>query len=378
MKEKESKRKKLSSNIIFFTITLCLFGLLMCLSTTSPNYFTKNYASPYSDFFEQLLFLAAGFLIIAIIAKLPIKFIRASALPLFLLSLFLLVLVLIPPFYVSGIVNETGEITKRWLRTPFGISIQPSEFAKLSLILFLANYFSLMEKKKIKLKSVFISVILIAIPALLVFEEPNFSASVLLVILGLVPMIVAGVSFSQLFVFIAPAALLIYFILFKSERLYARIKSLFNVFSDPLNSGYQIFQSFVAIVRGGVFGRGFMKSSQKFYLLPESHSDFVFSIICEEFGIIVAVIVMLLFLLLLFSILRVALSSKNYFDTILVSGIGAHIFIQAMMHICVGLGVMPPTGIPLPFISTGGSALLVNLIEIGLVLNVANRIGKGE
>lgn len=376
-KEKKTKKTNLSSNVLFLTVILCLFGLLMCFSTTSPNYFTKNYVSPYKDFFEQLIFLIIGFLLIAVIIRLPLFTIKASALPIFLFSLLLLFIVLFPPFYVGGIVNEAGEVTKRWLNTPFGFTIQPSELAKLSIILFLAHYFSLLDKK-IKLKHVFISMILIIIPTFLIFKEPNFSASILLMIIGFVSMVLGSVSFFQLFIFIVPSIILVYLLLAKNERLSARVGSLFSVFSDPVNSGYQLFQSFVAIARGGIFGKGFMKSSQKFYLLPESHSDFVFSIISEEFGVVGAIFIITLFLLLFFSIMRVALSSKNHFDIILTGSIGAHIFIQAMMHIGVTLGVMPPTGIPLPFISTGGSALVVNLIEIGLVCNVARRIRENN
>jgi len=191
-------------------------------------------------------------------------------------------------------------------------------------------------------------------------------------------MIIGGVSFFHLFIFIAPSLAVIYLILLKNQRLLLRVKSLFNVYSDPANSGYQLFQSFIAIARGGVFGKGFMKSSQKFYLLPESHSDFVFSVIAEEFGFFGAMVTIFLFLSLFFFIIKIALSSKDHFDVILVGGIGAHIFIQAMMHVGVTLGIIPPTGIPLPFISTGGSALVVNLIEIGLVCNVARRISKKD
>jgi cell division protein FtsW len=374
-KGKNVKKSKAYGNVLFFTVILCLFGLLMCLSITSTNYFTKNYVSPYRDFLEQLIFLIVGFILINIIIKLPASAIKVSALPIFLFSIILLLLVLIPPFYVSGIINETGEVTKRWLNTPFGFTIQPSELAKLSIILFLASYFSMINKK-IKIKHVFISLILIAIPAFLIFKEPNFSASILLLIIGFFSMIIGGVSFFHLFMFIAPSLVAVYLVLLKNQRLFLRVKSLFNVFSDPANSGYQLFQSFIAIARGGVFGKGFMKSSQKFYLLPESHSDFVFSVIAEEFGFFGAIVTILLFLFLFFSIMKIALSSKDQFDVILVGGIGAHIFIQAMMHMGVTLGVIPPTGIPLPFISTGGSALLVNLIEIGLVCNVARRINE--
>jgi len=376
-KDRNPKKTNLGGNVLIITIILCLSGLLMCLSTTSTNYFTKNYVSPYRDFFEQLFFLIIGFILINIIIKLPSNTIKVSALPIFIFSIFLLVIVLIPPFFVSGIINEAGEVTKRWLNTPFGFTIQPSEIAKLSTILFLASYFSMINKE-IKIKHVFISLILIAIPAFLIFEEPNFSASILLLIIGFFSMIIGGVSFFHLFIFIAPSLAVIYLILLKNRRLLLIVKSLFNVYSDPANSGYQLFQSFIAIARGGVFGKGFMKSSQKFYLLPESHSDFVFSVIAEEFGFFGAMVTIFLFLSLFFFIIKIALSSKDHFDVILVGGIGAHIFIQAMMHVGVTLGIIPPTGIPLPFISTGGSALVVNLIEIGLVCNVARRISKKD
>ena len=346
----------------------------MCLSTTSTNYFTKDIIiNPFSELFKQILYILVGFILIFIIKKLPQNVIRSFSLPVLFISLFLLVLVLVPGFYVSGIVNETGEIARRWLRMPLGFTIQPSEFAKLAIILFLANYFSLI-KKSIKLKHVLFSIILIVIPAFLIFIEPNFSASVLFLIIGFIPIFIAGSKIAYLGIFTLPVIIGGVVLLIKSERLSSRFHSIFNVFSDPMNSGYQVLQSFIAIAKGNFFGSGFMKSSQKFYLLPESQSDFVFSVICEEFGLIGGFLIIIIFSMLFISIIKVALLSKSYFDSILVTGIAAHIFIQASMHIGVTIGLFPPTGIPLPFLSTGGSAILVNLCEIGLVCNVADRI----
>jgi cell division protein FtsW len=366
----------LSNNILLFTLILCFVGILMCLSTTSTNYFTKDFkVNPYSELFQQVLFTLIGFTLIVIIKKLPQKFLKNISLPVFAISVFLLLLVLVPGFYVRGIINESGEMAKRWISLPFGFNLQPSELAKLAIILFFANYFSLI-KKGIKFKHVFFSVLLIIIPALLIYKEPNFSASVLFVIVGLIPVIIAGAKIFHLLIFILPTTIAGYVLLIKNERLSSRFQSVYNVFSDPMNSGYQVMQSFMAIAKGNIFGSGFMKSSQKFYLLPESQSDFVFSVICEEFGLIGAFFIIIVFILLFIMMIRVVLSCKNYFDTILVSGIAAHIFIQAAMHIGVTIGLFPPTGIPLPFLSTGGSAIIINLCEIGLVCNVADRIAK--
>ncbi len=299
------------------------------------------------------------------------RFWKKMALPFFLLSCFLLVVVLIPPFYVEGIYNEAGEAARRWLRAGF-FSFQPSELAKLGLIL-MVSYIMSLFKGRMKLGDFFKILLWILVPVFLIYVAPDFSTAAFLLFLGMLAMAIGGTPVKYFVLTLVPVLIGGLVVLSRSDRLMGRIISYQNVFQDPANSGYQVLQSFIAIARGGWFGQGLNRGSQKFYSLPEAQTDFVFAVICEEFGLLVSFFVIFAFCMLLFLALKVSIKSKDSFSSILSAMIGFHLFLQAMLHIAVTLGIAPPTGIPLPFISIGGTALVVYLAEVGILLRLAKK-----
>jgi cell division protein FtsW len=367
----KKKCLSLQEKIYWLVLVLTLFGLLMSFSTTYTYFFTSSNVSPYRDFFKQSLFALAGFFSISVISRLPVKVWKAMALPFFTASCALLVLVLIPPFYSTRILNESGEVARRWLNLGF-FSFQPSELVKFGLILVLSRLMT-MHKGRMNFNEFLKSLLILMIPVVLVFVEPNFSTAIIIFLLGLATMMVGATPMKYFFLTALPVSGLGALVLFRSERLMNRISSYQNVFLDPSNSGYQVLQSFIAISRGSWLGKGFMRSSQKFYSLPEAQTDFVYSIICEEFGLLIGIVVLYLYFLLFFWAMQVSLRLKDGFSSLLAAMIGFHIFLQAIMHIAVTIGFLPPTGIPLPFVSIGGTALVVYLVEAGVLIRLAKK-----
>lgn len=367
------KKKCLSlhEKIYWLVLVLTLFGLLMSFSTTYTYYFTATNVSPYRDFFKQTLFALVGFFSISVIARFPVKFWKSIAVPFFVISCGLLILVLIPPFYSTRILNESGEVARRWLNLGY-FSFQPSELVKFGIILMLSSLLTKL-KGRMNFNEFIKCLLLVFVPVFLIIIEPNFSTAIIVLLLGIASMIVGATPMKYFFLTALPLSGIGAFILFRSERLMNRISSFQNVFQDPSNSGYQVLQSFIAISRGSWFGKGFMRSSQKFYSLPEAQTDFVYSIICEEFGLLIGIFVLFLYFLLFFWAIQVALKLKDGFSSLLASMIGFHMFLQAMMHIAVTIGFLPPTGIPLPFVSIGGSALVVYLVEAGVLIRLARK-----
>ncbi len=366
-------KKHISCHDLIFWLIFFLtgFGLLMSLSTTATTYFTMGSTLPFREFTKQALFALVGFALMLMVSRLPSRFWKKMALPFFLISCGLLVLVLIPPFYVEGIYNEAGEAARRWLRAGF-FSFQPSELAKFGLIL-MVSYLMSLYKGKMKLGDFFKVLLWVMIPVFLVYVAPDFSTAVFLLLLGLIAMVIGGTPIKYFVLTMIPVLIGGVAVLSRSDRLMGRIISYHSVFKDPANSGYQVLQSFIAIARGGWLGQGLNRGSQKFYSLPEAQTDFVFAVICEEFGLLVSFFVIFAFCMFLYLAISVSLKSKDSFSSILSAMIGLHLFLQAMLHIAVTLGIAPPTGIPLPFISIGGTALVVYLVEVGVLMKLARK-----
>ncbi|MDD4028854.1 MAG: FtsW/RodA/SpoVE family cell cycle protein [Caldisericia bacterium] len=351
------------------TILLCLIGLLMAFSTTSTYYFNDGgQGNPFVGLFQQFVFLMVGFLVLFLFRKMPQKFLKQYALLFYYISLVLLFVVLV---FHTSITNEVGEEARRWIFIPGGLTIQPSEIAKVSIIFYIAAYYSA-YKKKMMLKDHLQPIIMIAIGAGLIAVEPNVSAAVVFGAIGLVTMVLGGFPLMLGVLGSSSISVLFYLVMSKIPRLQRRLSIVQEVFVSP--DAYQLRQGLRAIVRGGLVGQGYMKSSQKFINLAFSSTDFIFAIICEEFGLIFGCLLLFLYFLLFYYILQVARLVKSHFYSILVAGIAFHLLFQALLHVAVTLAIFLPTGIPLPFISKGGSALILNLFEIGIVLNIAARL----
>lgn len=353
-------------NIVLFIsiIVISLFGLVMI---TSSSYVWAEYKfnDPFKYCKHQALFLIISIILMLVISKVKYDIYYQKANTLLCISLALLVLVLIPG------IGSVRNGSRSW----FGIGsfgIQPSEFSKLILIIFTAKYLSKNDKQ---LKSIKKGVLPILGLTLLVFGlimlQPDFGTGVVLVMIIVMMLFISGVNFKFfLKIGLLGVVAVVGLIAIAPYRL-KRILSFLNPWSDPLGSGFQIIQSLYAIGPGGLFGYGLGNSRQKHFYLPEPQTDFIFSIISEEFGFMGVLIVVSLFLLIIYSGFKIASKCNNLFGKYLAFGITFWIAFQALLNLMVVVGLIPVTGVTLPFLSYGGSSLLILFIAVGILLNIS-------
>lgn len=356
-------KKNIGIYLFFIVILFSLFGLLMIYSS---SYIWADYK--FGDCFRyvklQGLFLLIGILLMLFVSKINYRLYYKYALLIFIVSLIFLILVLIP-----GI----GKI-RNGSRSWFGIGsfgIQPSEFMKLSLLILVSKYLS-NNSKDIKsfIKGILPVLFLVGLVFLLIMLQPDFGTGMIIVVSILALLLIAGADIKFFLVtgFVGVIGIVI-LILIAPYRM-DRITSFINPWNDPLGTGFQIIQSLYAIGPGGLFGLGLFNSRQKHFYLPEPQTDFIFSIISEELGIIGILIVSFCFIFILFCGFKIALSSRNLFSKYLSFGVTFQILIQAIMNLMVVVGLIPVTGVTLPFLSYGGSSLLITLCSIGILLNI--------
>lgn len=352
------------------------FGILVVLlmSIGLIMLFSASYASAYYDyegnsaylFLRQGLFAVVGVAVMIGVSLVDYQWLRALSFPLLLISIFFLILVPFIGVTVSG--------AQRWLEL-FGIQFQPSEIAKMGVILMFSNLISLYKEKMRTFKYGILpfAVILVVVCGLLAIQ-PHLSGIVLILTVGAVLMIVGGVNLK--WVGIGTAALIPLGILLVSLYPHAqrRIAVWLNPYLDAQDSGYQVIQSWYAIGSGGLLGLGFGKSRQKYLYLPEEHNDFIFSIVCEELGYLGATLILLLFAVLVLRGFWIALHARDRFGALLVTGIISLLGLQTFFNVAVVTGLVPATGISLPFFSYGGTSLVIQMAEMGVVLSVSRQM----
>ena len=303
-----------------------------------------------------------------IISKIDYKLYLKYSNKILLLSLILLVLVLIPG------IGQVRNGSRSW----FGIGsfgFQPSEIAKISLIIFVSKYLANNEKEvKSITKGVFPILLVIFLFFGLIMLEPDFGTGMVIVATLFVMLFASNIKLSFFGYLIVLGIVGIVGLIIMAPYRMARIVSFINPWIDPLGSGFQIIQSLYAISPSGLFGRGFGNSIQKHFYLPEPQTDFIFAIISEELGILGIIILSILFLVLFSSSLKISFNSNNLFAKYLSFGLIIGIMLQTILNICVVIGLVPVTGVTLPFISYGGSSLLVSMVSVGIILNVGKDI----
>lgn len=355
--------KKYSRLLIISIIIITLFGALMIYSASSV-WAEYKFNDQYKYLKSQLIFLVLGYLIMILISKFPYQNYKKLSNIIFLVTTSLLVLVLIPG------IGTVRNGSRSWFGLG-GFGIQPSEFTKLSLIIFTAKY---LENNERDLKSIKKGVLPILGVLLLVFAlimlEPDFGTGVVIIMTIVVLLFVSGVNLN-FFVKIGILGLIgvVVLIIIAPYRT-QRIISFLNPWSDPLGSGFQIIQSLYAIGPGGLLGLGLGNSIQKHFYLPEPQTDFIFSIISEEFGFLGILIVAVLFLTIITTGFKIATKCEDKFGKYLAFGITFSLAFQAMLNLMVVVGLIPVTGVTLPFLSYGGSSLLISLTSIGILLNI--------
>lgn len=348
---------------IFLTscILQTMLGLVMI---TSSSYIWAEYkfSDPFKFFKSQFVFFIISIVIMIFVSKIDYEIYFKKSKQLFLISLLLLILVLIPG------IGTVRNGSRSW----FGIGsfgVQPSEFMKLSMIIFLSKYLSL-NGKKVK-KNCIPALLIILLIFALIMLQPDFGTGIVVVMIGISLLYIAGVNMKIFFKLgILGVIGIIILIIIAPYRL-KRIISFLNPWSDPLGSGFQIIMSLYAIGPGGLFGYGLGNSRQKHFYLPEPQTDFIFSIILEELGFLGCVLVIGLFLLIIISGLIISKRCNDLFSKYVSFAITFWIAFQSILNLCVVVGLIPVTGVTLPFLSYGGSSLLTFYIGIGIILNIA-------
>lgn len=356
--------KKMDIMLFIAIILISVFGVLMIYSS-SYVWAEYKFNDPFKYVKNQGLFLLIGIFLMYFISKIHYKIYYEKCNIILLICTILLILVLIP--FIGTVRNGS--------RSWFGIGsfgVQPSEFTKLALIIFTAKYLSKNEKniKSFK-KGVFPILLITLIIFGMIMLQPDFGTGVIIVVSIIGMLFIAGANLSFfLKLGIIGAVGVVVLIIIAPYRL-DRIMSFVNPWSDPLGTGFQIIQSLYAIGPGGLLGLGFGNSIQKNFYLPEPQTDFIFSIISEEFGIFGILIVASLFLIIIIRGFNIAKNSNNLFSKYLVFGIIFQLAFQSVLNLMVVTGLIPVTGVTLPFLSYGGSSLLITLCSMGIVLNVS-------
>ena len=353
-------------------LLLMAIGLVMLLSASFPSsYYNTRNNNPTYYFIRQGVFAIMGIAGMLFIGKINYQRFRGMAKTLLYVSIFLLIFVAIP----GNPVAVTVKGATRWIGVGELFSFQPSEIAKMAIVIYFSDSIS---KKKDLMRSFRYGILpyaaILVATAGLVAIEPHLSGAILILGVGAALMLVGGINWAWVFGALGGAAAMLYFALFVVGYNTSRIQFWLNPWADAQDKGYQLSQSLITIGSGGLLGVGLGKSRQKFLFLPEEHNDFIFAIICEELGLIGASIIMLLFAALILRGYWIALHSRDRFGSLLVIGVTTLIAMQTFLNIGVVTGLLPTTGISLPFFSYGGTALSIQLAEMGVVLSVSRQM----
>lgn len=350
--------------LIIAVVLLSLFGLIMIYSA-SNIWSEYKFNDPYKYLKSQGLFLIISYIALFIISKVPYVEYKKKANMIFLVCVVLLVLVLIPG------VGSVRNGSRSWFGIG-GFGIQPSEFTKLGLIIFTSKYLSNNSKEIRDIKKGVLPILGILLLIFgLIMLEPDFGTGVVIVMTIVVLLFTSGVKMN-FFIKIGVLGLIgvVALIIIAPYRM-QRIVSFINPWNDPLGSGFQIIQSLYAIGPGGLLGLGFGNSVQKHFYLPEPQTDFIFSIISEEFGFMGVLLVSILFITIIYSGFKIAMKCEDLFGKYLAFGITFGLAFQTMLNLMVVVGLIPVTGVTLPFLSYGGSSLLITMCGMGILLNIS-------
>ena len=365
MAKSKVKNKKFSSfleNPIDYTLLMTILlllalGLIMVLSASSPTSLSES-GNSYKYFIKQMIFAVLGLVCMYMISKIDYRFYRKFYKVAYILSLVLFILVLVIGKKING--------ARRWIYLTDTLSFQPSELVKFLMIIFFAAVLTKNRKELGKFIKGWGKHLAFLIPIIgLLLLQPHFSASIVIIGICVVMMIIAGCKPLQI---ILPGAgvgvpAIIALIIFEPYRL-SRVTTFLNPWSDELGEGWQVIQSLYAIGSGGIFGVGLGQSKQKYLYLPEPQNDFIFSVLAEELGFVGCVFVIILFAILIWRGILIAMKAPDMFGSLVAVGITALIGIQVMINIAVVTSSMPATGMPLPFFSYGGTALFILLCEM--------------
>ncbi len=349
-----------------FTISIVLIciGIVMIYSSSSI-YAWERYGDSFYFLKRHLFFLLAGLVLTFLVMLVDYRLFRKYARLLLWIAFVLLVLVLIP-----GVGREVSG-ARRWFRFKF-ISFQPAEFANLALIIYISDFICRKQDKiKLLLKGFLPPICVLVAIALLILLQPDLGTVIALGSVVLIMLFVSGSRGSYILSLLLCSLPALYLLVFKVPYRRVRILAFLNPWLDPKGTGFQIIQSQIAIGSGGLFGRGLGHSQQKLFYLPAAHTDFIFSIIGEELGLAGTLGIIALFAIFIQQGLKIIKNAQDKFGYFLALGLVLMISLKAIVNIGVSCGVFPTKGLPLPFISYGGSSLIFDLVSLGILINIA-------
>jgi cell division protein FtsW len=351
-------------NLFTVSVILICIGVVMIYSSSSI-FAAERYKDGFFFLKRHLGFLAIGSVLTFLVMLMDYRKLREYAKPLLMVSLILLVLVLIP-----GISREVSG-ARRWFRFKF-LSFQPSELANLAVIIYVADFIARKENLIKKFLRGFVPpMCVLGITSVLILAQPDLGTTVSLAVVVCVMLFVAGVRVEYLLSLILMSIPALYVLIFSVPYRRARIMAFVNPWLDPKGSGFQIIQSQIALGSGGIFGVGLGHSRQKLFYLPAAHTDFIFSIIGEELGLIGTLAVVFLFIIFVQQGLKIIKHTTDKFGYFLALGLVLMITFKAVINMGVSCGILPTKGLPLPFISYGGSAFIFDMISVGILINIA-------
>ncbi len=357
-------RKLKSDKVLFIaTVLLVTLSVVMVYSASAPMAL-ERYGRASRFLITQALWASLGLPVLWVVMKVDYRMYREPAFIWTCLGAVSLALVAV---LFSAPVNNA----RRWFGIA-GIGIQPSELAKLAAIFFIA---ALLERRMHRINEIGYALLPIGLVVMclviLILLEPDFGTSMALVLIAAVMVFAAGLDYRYIFGVVLLGLPVVYVVVMGSSYRRQRVLAFLDPWGDPLGAGFQIIQSLIAVGTGGIWGRGLMNGVQKLFYLPEPHTDFIYSVVSEELGLIGATAVLLCFCVITWRGLRTTLRAPDKFGAFLALGLTTMIAVQALINISVVLGLMPTKGIPLPFVSAGGSSLLINLVGMGILLNVS-------
>jgi len=368
----QRERRRVSMPLLVAVLALVAIGVVMVYSASSVRALLSN-NDPARYGIAQAIFAAIGLSAMVIVSRIDFRIYRYLAIPAYLGALALLVVVLVP-----GVGVEVGG-SQRWLSVPLIGNFQPAEVAKLAIILYLAHWLDRRGRAAHGLRGGLVPFALLVAPGfLLIAFEPDLGTAGIYAVAALSVFFMSGASLVG-FVAVAGAAVAAA-VIFVSRTPYqlARVTTFLDPERDPLGAGYNAMQALMALAMGGLAGVGLGDSRQKYLYLPAPSTDFIYAIIGEEWGLIGTLIVLILFLVIAWQGYRIAVHAPDTFSGLLAAGITTWLVVQAVINMMVVTALWPVTGVPLPFISYGGTALIINLVAVGVLLSISREAQTGS
>jgi cell division protein FtsW len=354
-----------SDKVLLFTVGfLTILGLVMVYSASSIHA-TARHGDSYHFFLRQLVFVGAGFLVLLGMMHVDYHIFQNP-------KVLKIIMILAATALVFVLTQPVRNGAHRWFSIK-SISIQPSEFAKLAVLIFAAWFVYYYEKEINNPDRIAAICAAVAIFAVLIGVEPDMGQALTLVLVAAVLLVMAGLSWRYIAGAILVAIPVFFIFVYNVDYRWRRVEAFLHPEKDPSGAGHQITQSLIAVGSGGFFGLGLGGSQQKLFFLPEAHTDFIFAVICEELGLLFAALVVAAFLIFFFRGMKIALKSQDRFGFYLGTGITLLVTLQGFISISMVLAMLPTKGIALPFMSYGGSSLLMNMAATGILLNLSSQ-----